>query len=149
MFRLIHATNGQVVTSATLPVYDAAARVWRCSDVDMVDLDGTTFQLPDDNPEPSALAGPVRTAFPPPTFLLLFTGAERVAIRAARAYTGADAVRKQAAAVLNDWFSIIEDPRLVSIDVANPSTRDGLAFLVSVGLLTAERKAEIEAGVAA
>lgn len=90
-----------------------------------------------------------RTAFAPPTFLLLFTGAERVAIRAARAYTGSTAAQKQIAAVLDDWFKIIEDPRLISIDVANPSTRDGLAFLVSAGLITAERKAEIEAGVPA
>jgi hypothetical protein len=116
--------------------YDASIRAWTA--------DGVLYA---DDDKSMQVARGKRTVFPPPTFLLLFTGQERVAIRAARAYKGTSETQKGIAAVLDDWFSIIEDPRLVSIDVANPSTRDGLGFLVSAGLLTAERKAEIEAGV--
>lgn len=44
-------------------------------------------------------------------------------------------------AVLDDWFSIINDPRLQDIDLTLQATQDGPPFLVSVGLLAAERKA--------
>lgn len=66
---------------------------------------------------------------------------ERISIRAAR--QGENAMVK---AVLDDWFSIIDGPRLQYIDLALQATQDGLAFLVSVGLLKAERKAVILQG---
>lgn len=77
----------------------------------------------------------------PPTFLLLFTSQERIAIRAARKGDNA-----MVAAVLDDWFSIIEDPRLQYVDLALPATQAGIDFLVPVGLLSAERAAEIKLG---
>lgn len=109
-------------------------------------------------PEPE-VAGPAEPAPPlapgrilqvsPPTFLLLFTSPERIGIRAARNYVGADAGANMVKAVLDDWFSIIDDPRLQYVDLALPATQQGIDFLVTVGLLTAPRAAEIKLGVAA
>lgn len=109
-------------------------------------------------PEPEA-AEPAEPAEPPapprilqvspPTFLLLFTSQERIAIRAARGYSGADANANMVKAVLDDWFAIIEDPRLQYVDLALPATQQGIDFLVTAGLLTEQRAEEIKLGVAA
>lgn len=85
----------------------------------------------------------------PPTFKLLFTPQERIGIRAARSYTGTAQAGKELKAILDDWFEIIDDPRLQYVDLALPQTQEGINFLVTVGLLTAERAAEIKQGVAA
>lgn len=85
----------------------------------------------------------------PPTFLLLFTSQERIGIRAARNYVGADAGANMVKAVLDDWFAIIDDPRLQYVDLALPATQQGIDFLVTTGLLTALRAEEIKLGVAA
>lgn len=77
-----------------------------------------------------------RTVFTPPEFLLLFTAAERVAIRAARTSDP----------VVDDWLQILDDPRLSEVDVARASTRDGLDYLAAQGHITVERAAEIATG---
>ncbi len=72
----------------------------------------------------------------PVEFKLLFTALERVAIKAAR---GNDPV-------IDDFFSIIEDPRLTHVNLGLQSTQDALAYLESKGLITAVRRQQILAG---
>lgn len=92
-------------------------------------------------PEPEA---PVETPAPEPTyakvspveFKLLFTPQERVAIKAARANDP----------VIDDFFDIVEDPRLMFVDLGLQSTQDALSYLVQQGLLTVERRQQILAG---
>lgn len=70
-------------------------------------------------------------------FKLLFTPAERVAIKAARATD----------AMIDDFYEIVEDPRLTMVDFGLQSTVDGVGYLVSRGLITEARKDEIISGV--
>jgi hypothetical protein len=72
----------------------------------------------------------------PVQFKLLFTSPERIAIKAARATDP----------VVDDFFDIVEDPRLTHVDLGLQSTQDALSYLVSVNLLTTERRAEILLG---
>lgn len=81
-------------------------------------------------PEPVAA---VAARVSPVQFKLLFTAAERVAIKAARASN----------AVVDDYFSIVDDARLTHVDLGLSSTAAGLAYLVAKNLLTAERAAAI------
>ena len=73
----------------------------------------------------------------PVEFKLLFTSQERVAIKAARATDP----------VIDDFYDIVEDPRLTFVDLGLQSTQDALSYMVAQGLLTAERATEILAGV--
>lgn len=92
---------------------------------------------------------PRRLQLTPPEFKLQFTSAERIAIRTARAYSGSDADALAAKAALDDWSEIVDDPRLTVVDLSLPQTKDALALLVSLGILTEDRKAEIEQGILA
>lgn len=70
-------------------------------------------------------------------FQLLFTFAERLAIRAAES---TDAGCKE-------LLRMLDDPRLISVDMNLKSTQDSLDYLVSQAFITAERKAEILQGI--
>lgn len=114
-----------------VPVPDNIVPGWR--------LDDGTWTAPVISETPISEPLPLRrTVFTPPEFLLLFTAAERVAIRAARPTNP----------VIADWLAILEDPRLSEVDVTRQSTRDGLDYLASENLITPARAAEIGTGAA-
>lgn len=109
-------------------VPDTVERGW------VLDPDMDTWSAPavvEDTPDQA-----YRTVVTPPEFLLLFTAAERVAIRAAR----------ESDPVIGDWLAILEDPRLTQVDVTLQATRDGLDYLVAQGHITAASAAEIKLG---
>lgn len=92
-------------------------------------------------PAPPAPVAPVDAVVVPPKlspieFMLLFTSPERISIKAARATD----------AVVEDFFSIVQDPRLTFVDLGLQSTQDALSYLVMQGLLTMERRATILMG---
>jgi hypothetical protein len=96
--------------------------------------------IPRPIPEP-VIPEPVEPVIEYPTvsaieFKLLFTSVERIAIK-----TSVDPV-------VQDFFSLIEDPRLTSVRLGLKSTQDALAYLEVVGILDAGRKDEILTGVA-
>lgn len=72
----------------------------------------------------------------PVEFKMLFTSAERIAIKAARATDE----------ILADGFEILEDPRLTTIDLNLQSVRDLIDYMVSLNLITAIRAEEIKSG---
>lgn len=72
----------------------------------------------------------------PVEFKLLFTAMERVAIKAARAEDP----------VIDDFYDIVEDPRLTFVDLGLQSTQEALGYLESKGLLTEERRLQILTG---
>lgn len=86
-------------------------------------------------PPAPAVAAPA-PKMSPVEFKLLFTSAERVAIRAARSTDE----------IIEDFMSIVDDPRLTMVDLGLQSTKDALAYLEAQNLITAERKAAILAG---
>lgn len=94
---------------------------------------------PDPEPEPITHVSPVE-------FKMLFTSTERIAIRQARATTSTQVTAQTIKAVLDDWFDIVDDPRLSSVDLTLQSTIDGVNFLVTHSIITAERAAQILAG---
>ena len=70
----------------------------------------------------------------PIEFKLLFTSTERIA------------VKQSTDAIVQDFYELTNDPRLNHVDLGLKSTQDALAYMVSIGLITDERKAEILAG---
>jgi hypothetical protein len=102
------------------------------------DTDGKWIPVPLPDPEPvePPAPEPVYPKVSPVEFKLLFTSAERVAIKAVRATD----------VVIADFFDIVEDPRLTMVDLSLKSTQDALSYLVMQNLLTEERRAEILVG---
>ena len=94
------------------------------------------WEAPAPSPEPEPTPSEA-TKVSPVEFKLLFTSAERVAIKAARATDP----------VIDDFYDIVEDPRLTFVDLGLRSTQDALSYMVAQGLLTDERRSEILAGV--
>ena len=101
---------------------------------------------PSPAPEPSPPEPTYRTKLSRPEFKLQFTGAERIAIRQARGYEGDDAALQLRAAIIDDFFDIVEDPALTYIDLELAATIEGVGYLESEGLIAAGRAAEILSG---
>lgn len=80
---------------------------------------------------------PAAITVSPMEFKLLFTATERVAIKAARATD----------AVIDDFFDIVDDPRLTLVNLSLQSTKDAIAYLAAQSLVTEERATEILTGV--
>lgn len=72
----------------------------------------------------------------PVEFKLLFTSPERIAIKQLI----------ETDQVIEDFFSIIDDPRLTCVDLGLNQTVDALSYLVQLDVITADRKAEILTG---
>ena len=73
----------------------------------------------------------------PVEFKLLFTPQERLAIKAERLNDE----------ILDDLFTILDDPRLKEVNLNLESNKAVMAYLESKGLITSERKAEIMTGI--
>ena len=87
-------------------------------------------------PEP-IVTSPLIPIISPVEFKLLFTPQERMAIKAARATDE----------ILDDLFTILDDPRLKEVNLNLESNKAVMAYLESKGLITTERKAEIMTGI--
>lgn len=113
-------------------------------------------------PAPPALTDGRRTAMTRTEYYGMFTPVEEALIRIAARETVTPAALQQAAndpaetqrlmAVATLQVMLSRTDALTStdtIDLANPQVQQGLGLLVAMGLLTAERKTEIEAGLPA
>lgn len=83
----------------------------------------------------------------PVEFKLLFAPEERLAIRQAREYQGEEEPQKTTAWLIEDWWSIVDDPRLTVVDLDLTQTQTGLDMLVTATILTQERRDEIGRGM--
>lgn len=99
--------------------------------------DGVTLTKPIPATPDEVSAAPPKVS--PVEFMLLFTSAERVAIKAAR----------KTDPVIDDFLDILEDPRLSEVDLALGSTQGALDHFTALGILAAGRKAAILTGVIA
>lgn len=97
-------------------------------------VDGIWTPKPVVTPEPQPEATPVPPKVSPVEFKLLFTAQERVAIK-----TSADPV-------VQDFYDLVNDPRLTHVDLALQSTQDALSYLTAIGILADGRKAAILTG---
>lgn len=98
-------------------------------------LTGTDWNAPV-IPEP-VVVEPLIPIISPVEFKLLFTPQERLAIKAARSTDD----------IIDDLFTILDDPRLTVVNLNLDSNKNAVAYLHSKGLITAERKEEIMTGV--
>ena len=69
----------------------------------------------------------------PVEFKLLFTSAERIAIKAAR----------ETDPIVDDFYSIVDDPRLTEVDLSLTSTQSAIEYLIAQNLIQADRKFSI------
>ena len=69
----------------------------------------------------------------PVEFKILFTMSERLAINPL----------KQSDEIIKDWFEILDDARLTFVDLGLKSTQDALSYLVTLEILTEDRKLQI------
>ena len=85
--------------------------------------------------EPGPAPEPVitYTKVSPIEFKLLFTSAERVAIKTARASDP----------VIDDFYDIVEDPRLTFVDLGLNSTQQALQYMAAQSLIAPERIEQI------
>ena len=102
-------------------------------------------QVPDNAKNGDGWDGATLTPYTPPTpstvvetkvltrvqFMLLFTSAERIGIRAS---TDAGVV---------DWMMILNDPQFEGVDLHGAACGNALSYLVSKSLLTADRRTAI------
>ncbi|MDP3876025.1 MAG: hypothetical protein Q8Q50_03500 [Methylobacter sp.] len=91
--------------------------------------DGTAFG------RPSVVAAYPKVS--PVEFKLLFTSSERVAIKAIRPTD----------AIVDDFYDIMDDPRLTEVDLALQSVQAALGYLTALGMLAAGRREDILLGV--
>lgn len=116
-------------------------------------LDGDVWQAPastDVPAEPEPAPEPVqqyKLQMSPVEFKMLLTPSERLAIRTAREYTGDDEARRTLAYLIDDWWLIVDDSRLSEVNLALAQVQEGLDMLVTAGILTAERRAEVGLGL--
>jgi hypothetical protein len=93
------------------------------------------------NPAPVAPVEPTTPETPktvgPIEFKLLFTSGERIAIK-----TSTDPI-------VQDFYEITSDPRLAHVDLGLKSTKDAIAYLASINILTQDRADAILTGTPA
>lgn len=87
-------------------------------------------------PAPQPEPVPVYPKVTPVEFKMLFTSAERIAIKAAR----------ETDPVIDDYFDIVEDPHLQAVDLGLHSVQEGIQYLQAIGILTEDRVSQILAG---
>ena len=99
--------------------------------------------------DPVPVAPVYRTVMTPIRFKAQFSVGEQVSIKRARAYAGDNEEKAFARDALDILFGSLDDPRLMEVDVADPSVIGGIEFCQSIGILTAERAASIKLGAPA
>lgn len=86
---------------------------------------------------PEPVVQPVAVTVSPIEFKLLFTWQERIAIKTARATDP----------VIDDFYDIVEDPRLTHVNLSLNSTQQAIGYLATKELIAPERVAQILSGV--
>ena len=120
-FALKNISDGSLILSDTKPIWDG--EYWETPACRYADPTGNGYIV-------------TAIAVSPMEFKLLFTPQERVAIKAAAA----------ADPIIGDFYGIVDDLRLTLVDLDLKSTKDGIAYLQSKGLLTVARAAAILTG---
>jgi hypothetical protein len=114
------------IAAEFIPVPDEVQHGW-------VRTDGEwAAPAPTPQPEPE----PTYPKVTPVEFKMLFASAERIAIKAAR----------ETDPVIDDYFDIVEDPRLQVVDLGLHSVQEGIHYLQTIGILTEDRVSQILAG---
>lgn len=138
MYQIKNIETGNTFTVSQEPVWIAGT--WECGDRRFMDPTGTDYEAVPDSP---VVPDPPKVS--PVEFKLLWTPQERVAIKGMRA----------ADPVVDDFYNILDDPRLTLVNLALQSTQDAVDYLlgklaaaaVIQSAAVAERRTEILSGV--
>jgi hypothetical protein len=89
-------------------------------------------------PEPAPAPTPVEVMpkLSPIEFKLCFTAAERIALKTLRATDS----------IVDDWMTILDDPRLTEVNLNLASTQAAVDYLASVGVINETRAGQIKRG---
>lgn len=126
MWKLENIETGGQLNSSTQPEW--AGGVWDCGDFRVTDPTGKAYSVTE--------LPPAAPKVSPVEFKMLFTSVERVAIRTARTTDP----------TVDDFFDLVEDPRLTYVDLALPSVQGALHYLAAAQLIADARIPEILSG---
>lgn len=98
--------------------------------------DGSKWVNPPAPPAPPAPVPQYSKTMTPIEFRLLFVSAERIAIKTAA----------KTDPIVEDFWSIINDPELAQVNVADAQIIEALDYLVTIAILTPAREATILLG---
>jgi hypothetical protein len=122
MLKLRNISTGIVVDSLKEPTFSNGT--WDGGNIRIVDFRKTQYELVDVPDVNDLTVSPIR-------FKLLFTATQRIAAR-----TSTDPI-------VQDFFNLLEDPRLDQVILPLSSTVNALSYLVSINILTEDEKNRI------
>lgn len=122
MPKIKNLETNEIINVSEPPVF--AGGIWECGDQRFVDPEGVLYAPVVDDIPISAIG-----------FKLLFTAAERVAIK-----TSVDPV-------VQDFYDLVQDQRLTEVNLALPSVAEALQYLEAAELIATGRAAQILSGV--
>jgi len=117
MYQIKHIMSNTIINVASEPVYSRG--VWDCGDQRFSDPAGDQYEI---------LSTKVPATISVITFKLLFPIANRVAINAARATDP----------TIEDFYSLLDDQRTTTVDLALPAVQEMIDYLVAQTLITTE-----------
>lgn len=117
MSQIKHIASNTIITVSSEPVYNSG--VWDCGDQRFSDPAGDQYEI-------VSINTPVKISVI--EFKLLFPKERRVAINAARATN----------ATIEDFYSLLDDPRTTTVDLALPAVQEMIDYLVAQTLITSE-----------
>jgi len=130
MAKLTNVESGVAYEVPTDTAYFKEERAWIAGGQRFTDETGDEYAFE------AAISPPIYPQVSPIEFKLLFTSPERVAIKAARISDP----------VVDDFYDIVEDPRLTFVDMGLRSTQDAIGYMAAQGLIAAERVPVILSG---
>jgi len=122
MYQIKHIASNTIISVEIDPIYNGG--VWDCGDQRFSDPAGDQYEIVPVN---------VPATISVIEFKLLFPIAIRVAINAARATD----------ATIDDFYSLLDDPRTKTVDLALPAVQEMIDYLVDQMLITSELRDDI------
>lgn len=117
MYQIKHISSNTIINVASEPFLSGG--IWDCGDQRFSDPAGDQYEIAPVN---------VPATISVITFKLLFPIANRVAINAARSTN----------ATIEDFYSLLDDPRTTTVDLALPAVQEMIDYLVAQTLITTE-----------
>ncbi len=117
MYQIKHIASNTIINVSSEPIFRGG--VWDCGDQRFSDPNRDQYEI-------VPISAPAKISVI--TFKLLFPIANRVAINAARATDP----------TIEDFYSLLDDPRTEQVDLALPAVQEMIDYLVSQTLITAE-----------
>ncbi len=124
----------EIFTVSQAPVW--VDGVWECGDLRFLDMDQKGFEPVPEIPVVITPESPASIRVSPVEFKLLFTSPERILLKS----------KKTTDPVVEDFYELIDDPRLTYVELTLPVVQYALAHFTDQHYLVEGRKEAITAG---